>query len=182
MRFMKRAELELAFGCLLSVGIALSTFHPGGNPRSGLKPGVRLLEGSNVPERVRATLESKCGDCHSDKTRYPIYSYIAPVSWMIERDVREGRISLNLSQWQSYGEEERINALTRIASEVQAMQMPPRNYAMIHPSARLTPEDQTLIYESVKAEGNRIREAMNHRSDHASAVGRMENPMRRSRP
>jgi cytochrome c len=176
MRFMKRAELELAFGCLLSVSIALSTFHPGGNPRSGAKPGVPLLEGSNLPARVRATLESKCGDCHSEETRYPIYSHIAPVSWMIERDVREGRNSLNLSQWQSYGEEERINALTRIASEVYAMQMPPRNYAMFHPSATLTPEDRTLIYESVKAERKRIQEAMSHHSDRASAVSRVQNP------
>jgi cytochrome c len=172
---MKRAEIELAFGCLLSASIALSAFHPGGNPRSGAKPGALLLEGSNLPARVRSTLESKCGDCHSDKTHYPIYSHIAPVSWMIERDIREGRNSLNLSQWQSYGEEERINALTRIASEVYTMQMPPRNYAMLHPTARLTPEDRTLIYESAKAERKRIRETMSHRSDHASAVGQVEN-------
>ena len=174
MHLMKRAEIELAFGCLLSASISLSAFHPGGNPRSGAKPEVPVLEGSNLSARVRVTLESKCGDCHSDKTHYPIYSHIAPVSWMIERDVREGRNALNLSQWQSYGDEDRIKALTRIASEVHAMQMPPRNYAMFHPTARLTPEDRTLIYESAKAERKRIREAMGHRSDHASAVGRVE--------
>ena len=172
---MKRAEIELAFGCLLSASIALSTTHPGGNPRAGAKPANPLLEGSTLPARVRAILESKCGDCHSDKTHYPIYSHIAPISWVIERYVREGRDSLNLSEWQSYGDEDRINALTRIASEVHAMQMPPRNYALFHPSARLTPEDRTLIYEWAKAERMRIREPMSHRSDHASAAGRVKN-------
>jgi cytochrome c len=173
---MKRAEIELAFGCILSACIALSTFHPGGNPRKGARPGAPLLESSDLPARVRATLESKCGDCHSDKTQYPIYSHIAPISWLIERDIREGRKSLNLSEWQSLSDEDRVNAMTRIASEVNAGQMPPRNYAILHPSARLTPEDETLIYEWVKAERKRIRQATSHRSDHASAVVRGENP------
>jgi hypothetical protein len=94
---------------------------------------------------------------------------------LIERDVREGRKSLNLSEWQSFSDEDRINALTRIASEVHGMQMPPRNYALLHPSARLTPEDETIIYQWVQAERKRIRQATSHRSDHASAVVRGEN-------
>ena len=172
---MKRPEIELACGCLLSASILLSIFHPGGNPRTSARQGAPLLEGSDSSARVRTTLESKCGDCHSDKTHYPIYSHIAPVSWLIERDVREGRKSLNLSEWQSFSDEDRINALTRLASEVHGMQMPPRNYALLHPSARLTPEDETIIYQWVQAERKRIRQATSHRSDHASAVVRGEN-------
>jgi cytochrome c len=176
MRFMKRPEIELVCGCILSACIAFSTFHPGGNPRAGARPVVPLLEGSDLPARVRATLESKCGDCHSDKTHYPIYSHIAPVSWLIERDVREGRKSLNLSEWKSYSDEDRINALTRIGSEVNAGQMPPRSYAMLHPKARLAPDDEKLIYEWAKVERERIRQATSHRSDHASVVVRGEMP------
>ena len=173
---MKRAEIELACGCLLSASIILSVFHPGGNPRTGTRPGVPLLEGSDSSARVRTTLESKCGDCHSDKTHYPIYTHIAPVSWLIEREVREGRKSLNLSEWQSYSDDDRINALTRIASEIHGVQMPPRNYAMLHPSARLTPEDETIIHKWAMAERKRIRQATSHPSDHASADVRDENP------
>ena len=173
---MRRAEFELVCGCLLSASIALSAFHPGGNPRTGARPGVPLLEGSDSSARVRATLESKCGDCHSDKTHYPVYSHIAPASWLIERDVREGRKSLNLSDWKSDSDEDRINALTRIASGVDRIQMPPGNYAMLHPGARLTPEDETIIYEWAKAERKRILQEAGHRSDHTSAVARGENP------
>jgi len=173
---MKRAEIELACGCLLSASIILSVFHPGGNPRTGTRPGVPLLEGSDSSARVRTTLESKCGDCHSDKTHYPIYTHIAPVSWLIEREVREGRKSLNLSEWQSYSDDDRINALTRIASEIHGVQMPPRSYAMLHPSARLTPEDETIIYKWATAERKRIRQATSHPSDHASADVRGKNP------
>ena len=173
---MKRAEIELACGCLLSACIALSAFHPGGNPRSVPGPGVPLLECSDLPARVRTTLESKCGDCHSNKTHYPIYSHIAPISWMIERDVRVGRKSLNLSEWQIFSDDERVNALTRIASEVNAGQMPPRTYAMLHPSARLTPADENSIFEWAKAERQRIRMATRNRTDHLSAVVRGEHP------
>jgi hypothetical protein len=95
---------------------------------------------------------------------------------MIDRDVRAGRKSLNLSEWQSYSDEDRINALTRIASNVNTGEMPPRSYAMLHPSARLTPEDEKLIVEWATSERKRIRPAISHRSDHASAVVRGENP------
>src|SRR5215469_9905682 len=99
--------------------------HPWGNPRANVQPGAPLLEGSNAPDNVRAVLEAKCGDCHSEKTRYPAYSYIAPVSWMIEHDVHDARSHMNLSHWQSYSDENRINVLTRMASMVHTEQMPP---------------------------------------------------------
>ena len=51
---MKRAELELTLGCLFAASIALSTIHPLGNPRAGAQPGAPVLEGTEIPERVRA--------------------------------------------------------------------------------------------------------------------------------
>ena len=155
---MNLAKIQLGAGCLFAACIALSTIHPWGNPKAGIRPDAPLLEGATVPESVRATLAAKCGDCHSERTHYPIYAHIAPVSWMMERDIHEGRADLNLSQWQFMNHESRINVLTRMAAEVRTGQMPPRTYVMLHPGARLSPDEQQQVYDWAKAERKRLRQ------------------------
>jgi cytochrome c len=173
---MKRPKLQLALGCLFAASIALSTVHPLGNPRMGAQPGAPVLEGAEVPEQVRATLETKCGDCHSENTRYPLYSHVAPLTWIIDRDVHLGRGSLNMSRWQFYNSEDRINVLTRLASEVHTGQMPPRTYVLFHPNARLSPQDQQLIYEWAKGERKHLRQALSPDSDRSSLDSRTQTP------
>jgi len=173
---MQRAKLELTLGCLFAASIALSTIHPLGNPRTAAQPGAPVLEGTEVPERVRTALEAKCGDCHSRNTRYPLYSHLAPLSWMIDRDVREGRESLDMSRWQFYNVEDRINALTRMASEVHTGQMPPRTYVLLHPHARLSPEEQKLIYDWAKSERKHLRRALSPGSEQSSVDLRTQKP------
>jgi hypothetical protein len=173
---MERAKLELTLGCLFAASIALSTIHPLGNPRTGAQPGAPVLEGVDMPERVRTALESKCGDCHSQNTRYPLYSHLAPLSWMIDRDVHEGRESLDMSRWQLYNIQDRINELTRMASEVRSGQMPPRTYVMLHPKARLSPEEQKLLYDWAKSERKHLRGALSPGSDQSSVDSRKQRP------
>jgi len=173
---MKRAELELSLGCLFAASIALSTIHPLGNPRTGAQPGATVLEGTEVPERVRTALEAKCGDCHSQNTRYPLYSHLAPLTWMIDRDVRDGRASLDMSRWQFYNIDDRINALTRMASEVHTGQMPPRPYVLLHPHARLSPEEQKLIYDWAKSERKHLRWTHGPSTDQSFVDSRTQKP------
>ena len=173
---MSLAKVQLALGCTFALGVALSTVHPWGNPRVGIDPGAPLLATSQVPDNVRTILETKCGDCHSEKTRYPIYSHFAPVSWMIDRDVRHGRSHMNMSQWQSMNNEGRTSVLTRMASVVHNEQMPPRTYVMLHPGARLSPQEQELIYEWAKAERKRIRQTVNNPTDQSSVEMKTTKP------
>ena len=162
---MNLAKIQLGAGCLFAATIVLSTIHPWGNPRTGARPDTPLLEGSQAPENVRSLLAAKCGDCHSERTHYPLYAHIAPASWMMERDIRVGRSNFNMSAWQSMNDESRISVLTRIASAVHTAQMPPGTYVMLHPGARLSPEEQQQIYEWAKAERKRIRREVQQRSD-----------------
>lgn len=171
-----RAKVELILGCLFGASIALSTVHPLGNPRKGAQPGAPVLDGTELPERVRNTLEAKCGDCHSQNTRYPLYSHLAPLTWMIDRDVREGRASLDMSRWQFYNLDDRINALTRMASEVHTEQMPPRTYVLLHPHARLSPEEQKLIYDWAKSERKHLRRAPGISSAQSFVDSRTQKP------
>ena len=44
-----------------------------------------------APAEVMTVLERACYDCHSNETVWPAYSRVAPVSWLVARDVQEGR-------------------------------------------------------------------------------------------
>jgi len=165
---MKPARIGFGLGAAFVVSVVLSAVHPWGNPRSGAEAGT-LLEGTSVPGNVRAVLAGKCSDCHSQNTRYPAYSHLAPVSWMLEHDVQEAREHMDLSRWKSMSDAERISALSRIASEVNAGQMPPKRYVMIHRGARLSGDEQKVIYDWARAERKRLRQEQAHRSDAATA-------------
>jgi hypothetical protein len=154
------ARIAFAFGAVFAASIALSLVHPWGNPRLGVQPNAPLLEGSVVPEDVRHVLATKCADCHSESTYFPAYTRLAPASWLIERDVHEGRSYLNMSQWQHYNLESQVDLLTRIASEARGGQMPVKQYLILHPQARLSPQEQQLIYDWAKAERKRIRKQL----------------------
>jgi cytochrome c551/c552 len=82
-----------------------------------------------------------CYDCHSNETVWPWYSDVAPVSWLAQRDVDEGRRKLNFSEWDRPQKEARESAKT-----VRKGEMPPWFYILIHPDARLTAaETQALV-------------------------------------
>ena len=59
--------------------------------------GDRIESHVNVPPEVKAVLTRACADCHSNETRWPWYSEVAPASWFVADHVREGRDSLNFS-------------------------------------------------------------------------------------
>jgi hypothetical protein len=104
---------------LMVVAPPLSLQHPWGDLRATTQPNGTVLAGANVPAEVREVFEAKCSDCHSEETKRPEYSQVAPVSWLVERDLFEGRNHLNLSRWQEYSRESQIDVLTKIGSEAR---------------------------------------------------------------
>jgi len=82
---------------------------------------------------TRALAERACFDCHSNQTTWPWYSHVAPVSWLVQRHVDEGREVLNFSDW-SRGYHEADDA----AEAVLEGDMPPKSYTLLHPNARLS--------------------------------------------
>src|SRR5437588_85466 len=122
----------------LIASLALARVHPFGDARlygqssrvSKLptQPPVgvpRLLEHSSMPDDVRAILTTKCADCHSEQTRSPIYGRLAPISWVMERDIVQARAVMNFSVWDRYSAEERDAYRANIALQVKTGNMPP---------------------------------------------------------
>ena len=100
---------------------------------------------------VQVLLERACYDCHSDRTHWPWYSAVAPLSWLIERDVRVGRQELNFSRWASYYPITRRRKLEWIGRVVRGARMPPKTYLFMHPQARLSPDERAQIERWVSA-------------------------------
>jgi cytochrome c len=166
---MNPTRIALIAGALFAASIVLSFVHPWGNLRSGVKANAPLLDGTVVPDEVRHVLEKKCADCHSTNTEWPLYSRLAPGSWLVEHDVHEGRNHLNMSRWQSYNLETQIDLLASIASEARSGQMPIKQYLILHPKARLSPEEQRLIYDWAKAERKHIKQQIEGLKDKPAA-------------
>lgn len=85
---------------------------------------------------TRELAKQACFDCHSNETQWPVYGSVAPVSWLIQHDVDEGRAVLNFSEWQRPQEE-----ASESAKAVQEGEMPPAMYRLMHAHARLSSTD-----------------------------------------
>ena len=151
------AKVFAAGGAILALGIALSFFHPWGNPRVVDPARTAILPGVEVAPEVRQILVTKCADCHSNATRWPVYSRFAPASWLVEHDVVEAREHMNLSRWDEYDKDTRLDFLSKIAVEIRKGEMPVKQYLILHRDARFTDAERTLILNWTKAERTRLR-------------------------
>lgn len=102
---------------------------------------------SEVPTtpEARAVLARACLDCHSNQTVWPWYSKVAPVSWLVVKDVREGRKDLNFSTWSMYTAKKQRKLLRESLEEVKEGAMPLWIYWVGHPEARLSEADRAVL-------------------------------------
>lgn len=125
-------------------------------PRTAERAAAPLLVGAQVTPEVRGLIERACQDCHSERTRYPWYSYVAPISWFVWQDVAAGRERLNFSRWAEYSVARRERALSEIANQVQERKMPLQQYTLIHRDARLSDAEIAAIFRWTQAERARL--------------------------
>ena len=90
--------------------------------------------------QTRALAKQACFDCHSNETEWPAYSRVAPVSWLIQHDVSEGRSALNFSEWQR-AQKEAAEAVEQVLEGEMPLQM----YRLMHAHARLSPADRERL-------------------------------------
>ena len=93
---------------------------------------------------TRALVKRACFNCHSNETEWPWYSRIAPASWLVYHDVIKGRSLVNFSDWQGGTGAEFQRVIT-------AGYMPPLQYRLAHPEARLTPAEKQQLIKGLTA-------------------------------
>lgn len=167
---MRALQLAAIAAWLAAASISTASIHPWGDVRANVRTATdrtEILAGSEASAEVRSLVAAKCGDCHSNTTRWPVYSRFAPVSWLLERDVARGREHLNLSNWESVDSRQQIGLLSRISAEVRTEQMPLPQYLLLHPEARLTDEERGQIAAWTTSERKRLRQQTGNSSEGA---------------
>ena len=156
MTFGKTATLACALA--LTASFVLARIHPFGDARLFKDAGRAnpIMRNSSVPTEVRTILTSKCADCHSIETRSPFYSHLAPVSWLMERDINRGRQAMNLSLWERYSADQQQTFAAKIVQETREHEMPLLQYRLIHWKSRVTDtEIRTLADWAHASSGSR---------------------------
>lgn len=136
---MKAAIQTAALAVTLGLAGTQLMHTPSTNPP--VDPARSLWNDSNVHPSVAEVLRRACADCHSHETRWPWYSRIAPVSWMLEQHVRDGRAKLNFSEWSGQSQDQ----AEEIYDSVAKGKMPMAGYLFLHPNARLSAADRSLL-------------------------------------
>ncbi|TAK36828.1 MAG: cytochrome C [Chloroflexota bacterium] len=133
-----RKYLGLALASIIVLLVVIQIIPYG---RNHTNPPVRM-EPAWPSQEVRNLAVRACYACHSNETTWPWYSNIAPASWLIQRDVDEGRRELNYSEWDRPQKEARESAKT-----VREGEMPQWYYVLLHPSANLSSTERASLIQ-----------------------------------
>lgn len=110
----------------------------------------------NAGNEVMTILKASCFDCHSNQTVYRWYAHVAPVSWLIARDVSKGRKALNFSDWNTFNKRKLVRKLGDIKEQITKKEMPMRIYTIMHPDTKLNQAQMLLITDWTDLETKKI--------------------------
>ena len=144
-KYLRYSLLSVAFGLVAIQAIPYGRSHV--NP-----PVVREPAWNNA--ETRALAKRACFDCHSNETVWDAwYTKVAPASWLVQYDVDQGRKELNFSEWGGGTREgERPD---KIGKEVLDGEMPPLQYRIAHPEARLSEAEKRRLADGLAATARR---------------------------
>lgn len=135
----RRRRVRRLAAIALAVGVAIQLVPSG---RAHSNPPV-VASPPWPSDEAAALFERSCAACHSNTTDWPAYSHIAPMSWLVTRDVDLGRDEFNASRW-----DEDDGEADDAADVIVDGEMPPTRYVLLHPEARLNPAEQRLLIEA----------------------------------
>lgn len=120
---------------------------------------AQTLQGiTAVPPDISVLFTRSCNDCHSNKTNWRWYTYVAPVSWLTVGHVNKGRAELNFSEWGHYRTRMKETRLKAICAQCQSRTMPLASYALVHQEVNLSAEEVKMICEWTETERKHLEE------------------------
>ena len=131
------------FGVIVLVMIAVQ-FIPYGKNHANLPV---IAEPEWDSQQTQDLFVRTCADCHSNETKWPWYSRIAPLSWLVQYDVEEGREHFNVSMWGV----QKKNEGNEAKEEFEEGEMPPWFYVLLHPDAKLSESERQTLSNGLAA-------------------------------
>ena len=141
---------------LLAAAFVIIQFIRPARTNPPVNPAQSIEANLQVSPQVAAIFDRSCKDCHSNKTVWPWYSNVAPVSWLVTDDVNQGRSAMNLSGWGSYDKDKQSHRLRDMCEQVSDGQMPLSIYTPLHHGSKLSADDVKTICDWVNGERARI--------------------------
>jgi hypothetical protein len=143
LRMMKKRIKWIGLVALIAV-IGLQFTNPS-HQNPPVLPGHDLFATNAPPASIAKVLRNSCYDCHSFETKWPWYSYVAPVSWLLARDIKAARSNLNFSDWPHDDAGRARKRWRHVADAVENGEMPLSNYVLIHREAALNQEQRAEL-------------------------------------
>jgi hypothetical protein len=97
-----------------------------------------------APKEVMTILKRSCYDCHSSDVQEPFYYNIAPMSWLVQLHVKNGRKVVNFSKWQTYSIEKQLKVIDKLPKSI-VIRMPMTSYLWLHQDATMSANEKKLL-------------------------------------
>lgn len=158
---MKRRVAVIAFLIAVSVGLGVLRYGVFGHVGPGrTNPPFALsetLEETATPTaEAQAIVDRACRDCHTNRTVWPWYSRLPPVSWLVIDHVNHGRSHLNFSRWATYPPADKRRLLEGVCKLASKQEMPVPSYLFMHEEARLATGDVNALCAWARSEAERL--------------------------
>jgi len=128
-------------------------------------PEATIFAQTQMPEDVAGLLRRSCADCHSHETRWPWYSRVAPVSWVVVDDVNHARKHANFSTWQNLAPKDASKTVHEMCEEVSDQKMPLKSYVWMHREAALNEAERQRLCSWTKQEEARLGPVADSKED-----------------
>lgn len=143
-------------GAVVGIAFVVMQFIQPDRSVPAFEPSNDVSRVSPIDSSLAGVLRRSCYDCHSYETRWPFYSYVAPASWLVASDVRQGRSHLNFSLWGRYADSRKLQSLDDIKDEISGAGMPLPQYLLLHPGAKLSQAERDALLRWVETETKRL--------------------------
>ena len=97
-----------------------------------------------APKEIMTILKRSCYDCHSNKVKEPFYYNIAPMSWLVQQHIKNGRKVVNFSKWNSYSKEKQFKIVDKLPKSI-IIRMPMPSYLWLHQDASMSADEKELL-------------------------------------
>lgn len=134
----------LLFGCAAPLLVLQMVPAPAARTNPPVIAAHSLRDQQTLPPEASRVLERACMNCHSNETKWPWYSRVAPMSWLVAKDVEKARRAMNFSDWstrQGRKPETAIAVWQAACLDLQKKRMPTEPYLLLHPEARISPQE-----------------------------------------
>lgn len=139
MSLLKKILLVTSF-----VFIIIQFIQPSRNKNSQLlKSDISMIV--SIPDSVKSILTIACYDCHSNNTKYPWYTYIQPMGWIMENHIKKGKKELNFTEFGNYTKRKQLSMINGIVNSIKDGNMPLASYTLMHKDAQLSVNDKAIL-------------------------------------